>query len=915
MSQPDPVAQPRKRLRNSFVCSFCKRRKVRCDKAYPCLLCVKYGNSDCEYPTVVAKATSRNEHNGYGEAVMTLDSPPSAYSAAPEVHSELALLKRKIQMLETSVQMKGLLTMRSLLTLLALTTEPYVTPALPVWRSHTNDDLLFLLGFNPYVLPEQTYLFHDHYVPFMAISSKVARHHGALSWVALIKTDSATSQMLTYKHRLAMKKRIIYSLDRTSLKPAEHVFGGKLQDDVEDDEGYASATGQKSLNHDLKRKINERARAVGLTVFEGEMDSLDLLGKITIMLPSRKVVWMLIERFFDRVYPYFPYLDQFDFEERVRALLGPVDRSHTKIEKIHVSHKMDVIYLGQLLVVLRLSYLTLFTNNDTLNESRLKSTDPSASAQETKFLLNNPIDMDAIDVALMCLLQFGYLRFCNLPILQLLLYLKLYYTFAPESGDCPEDANSQAYTAMLINMATNLGLHREPDVFDVEVRDERTNNLCRKIWFCLLATDIQDGMTNGIHLNTRRGLFDTKPPFYKPGNENVRNIAVEKEAIYTVLKIDNCYDSLSQVIAMIADVGKPIYMKELSSILCSLESEFIAGIVPFCSLESRGQPVPISASETMRTKIYFQSNFFMASICLHFFNYYERENKIDLAYYYLKKVITISVHNMMPYYDYFIEKSATWFENTTDLAVTPSFQVLIHKCMIVVQCVMLRSRFSILQMENEGTPMMQDGDFKTRYELLKETWALCDQCMRTFQEAMSKLSSRYYYSWRCLKAQESLKVAREGTDYYLNFCKGKEVPLKLASSMLADLNSILASALETVKSNKERKERSVTPFVPDDLFRGTTPIDTTANVATASQSQLNYLTEDVDDLWMQMLSLKPQMSKLGIYSRTPPTVDFDLGLGVFDNTFPGFDNKFVPDNIAGAGFLEALLDDPIRQDL
>lgn len=905
------MSQPRRRLRNSFVCSFCKRRKVRCDKANPCSLCVKYANAVCEYPKVLAKAVPRKERADYGEAVMTLDSPTgstltrapststlgsilsSASTFAPDgVHLELELLKHKIKLLELSVLLKQ-------------TEHPGYNS--PVWCASSLDDLLFLLGYNPYVGDTQTYLFHQLYVPYVSTGKRGARYHGPLSWIALVKMDLAASQMFAYKLRAAMKKRMVLLLDKNSLRPAEHVFGKRLQTEACEELYGGDVPLKNEESAELSKKVNERARVVGLTLCEDDIAAeLNILGKIKLVLPTRKVLWMLVDRFFERVYPFFPFLDQFDFEERLVSIFGS-DRLHVKVDKLNVSAKMDLIYIALLLLVLRFAYFTLFSNNEAQNEANLKTTDPSPRAQEIKFLLSNPIDIDAVDVAQMCLSQFGYLRFCNLPLLQLHLYLKLYYNFAPENGDSPEDTNSQSYTALLVNMAISLGLHREPDnIFKDNLRDEKTNNLCRKIWYYLLVMDIQDGMSNGIHLNTRRSLFDTLPPFYKPGCENVRNTEVEIEAINCLLKIDMCYDQIAGVIALIANVSSPVKMKDLCTTLTSLEENFIKNMTPYY-LEANGQLAPLTVQETLATKIYFQVNFFMASICMHLFNYYERNDNLDLAYYYLKKVIAVSVHNMMPFYDYFVEKSAIWFQFTSDLAVTPAFQNLVHKCIIVIHCVMLRLRFSILKYEN-SSPVMQDEESRRRYELLRETYDLCHQCMMTFIETMTKLSSRYYYSWRCMKAQESIRVASEGTDYFTNFCKGKEAYMKFSNPMLEDLNSILASALDRVKNNKVKNEQNYTTFT-DELFRGSTPTYATPMSMNNKDNPANGVIEDIDSLWMQMLSQKPLIIKSGMYSRTPPTIDIDLGMGVFDNYIPSYEgNIAIESNVASTSLFENLFD-------
>lgn len=793
-----------------------------------------------------------------------------------------------------------------------------------IWHGGFASSVQSLLGYNPCAFDEETFSFHDNYVPFLTTHTSNFRYCAPLSWIALVKVDNAVSFMFSYRRKNVTIKRLLakeLSKDPETMKPSEQFFREKITNEaaMNEDALFADANSiHKSKNKvDFRKRINERARAVGLTVFEGDLEGTrETLDKIFLILPTLKVIWMLIDRFFARVYPYFPFIDQFDFEDNMIRILGSKSRAHEKVSKIHVEKRIDVVYLALLLMVLRFGYLTLFTNSDAINEANLRTTDPSQSAQETKFLMHNPIDIDFVDVAQLCLSQFGFLRVCNLPLLQLSLYMKLYYSFAPENGDSPEDTNSQSYTSMLINMAISLGLHREPDNFKVKVRDDRTSNLCRKIWFYLLVIDLHSGMSNGLAPCANREMFDTSPPYFKPGNENVRDVEIEKETVNALRRVDRCFDDLNSVVRKISSVGSPVHLKSLCSQLSELEIEYIKDKRPFSFEPNTLRLVPIDVSQAVGIKIYFQANFFLVSISFHLFNYYERSKQIDLAYFYLKKVVVVSIYNTMPFYEDFVDKSHIWFQNSTDLAVTPSFQALVHKCMIVIQAIMARARFSQLKCETLPThlsDMSSNTEYKTRYDLLVETFNLCDRCLLCFVESLSKLSSRYYYSWRCVKAYEGLRGAREGTDYFLNYCKGREGYMLLSSEMLQDLNGVLRESLDVVKKNQVSKATpDPTSIVAEDMFNNTENGLPTANGDPDTPSA--YAPENIDNLWMQMMSMKPQMNKSVFFSHTPPTMDLDVGLGTFDFTSSYFDESMMPQENYFHLF-ETSFDEPKRLDL
>lgn len=917
--------QPRRRHRNTFVCTFCKRRKVRCDKGNPCSTCVKYGNANCEYISENhSGAKLGHDSAGGGEAGVLMEpimepmslgaigptrshsgsEASSTYSGGlllkPAVRSELELLKEKIRQLEQLVTQSGT-----------------IDPGQQVqWLGQFASLGPSLLGYNPCASDDELFSFHNNYTPFLTNHAFGFRYCAPLSWISLVKVDNAVSYMFSYKRKNVILKRLMTTKEDTDdLKPAELFFREKITNEaaLSNDGILAEASNTRSeTKAEVRRLINEKARAFGLTVFEGDLEGThDTLDKILLILPSLKVVWMLIDRFFARVYPFFPFIDQFDFEENIIRIFGTKSRAHEKIFKLNVEKKMDVVHLAMLLMVLRFGYLTLFSNSDATNEANLRTNDPSQRAQEIKFLMHNPIDIDFVDVAQLCLLQFGYLRVSNLPLLQLFLYMKLYYSFAPENGDSPEDTNSQAYTAMLVNMAIALGMHREPDNFKLSIRDEKLNNLCRKIWYYLLVIDLHGGMSNGLTPSLSRDMFDTSPPYYKPGNENVRDVEIEKEAVNALRRVDRCFDDLNYVVKKISVIGAPLHLKSLCDLLSRLEVEYIKDNQLFAMEPNGPRLVPIDVSQAVSTKINFQAKFFLVGIAFHLFNYYERQNQIDLAYFYLKKVISVTLFNTMPFYEDYVDNSHVWFQNTTDLAVTPSLQALAHKCMIVIQAVMARARFSQLRCEALPThmaDMASNVEYKRRYELLLQVFSLCDECLSSFVETLTRLSSRYYYSWRCVKAYYGLKSTREGTDYYLNYCKGREGYMLFTNDMLEDLIGVLQESLNLI-NKKQTKRQTPDPnaMMTDDVFGQP---DMAPNGVPDTPSA--FLPENVDNLWMQMLSMKPQMSKSAMFSHTPPTMDIDVGLGTFD-----FTNNFLDDFSKENGFstFEAALDEPLRLDL
>lgn len=820
------------------------------------------------------------------------------------VQMELEMLRKKISLLEKSVKPE----------------QPNEPPL--VWLC-PSDDFSFLIGNYPSSPEAETFSFHSRFNPFFTMCTREPRHYGPLSWIALIRIDNAVSSMIDYKRKSNAQKRKWMSIGiKKNDAPSERLFTERARGCFGEEEALKDKSSKRpqALSGANKDSLYERAKAFGLTYYKEKLDpEMPLLDKITRVLQTRKVIWLLIDRFFEEVALIFPFVDEFDFTSTMERILGPRSYVHERIPKLNTESRSDMVQLGILLIVLRFSYLSLFTSSDALNEESLYTSDPSPEAQTKKFLLDNPIDIDYAELAEACLHQFNFLRSCTLPILQLALCVKRYYMFSPENGEVPEDSHSQSFTAMLINMAIGLGLHREPDNMDASVRDERTNNLGRKIWGYLLILDVEGAITNGLPLSVTKSSFDTKPPYHKPGNENLKNLEAEKSVIALYSRLELGYSSLCLLVEMITSL-EPVSMSRLTGMLSDLEVDFVKDHASFNSSYEDEINSGNTGVHAIKSKIYFQSQFFIVSVNFHFFNFYESLNNFDLAYFYLKKLVVISIYDMLPFYENFIENSRSQVRGTTDLATTPSLQSLVHKSIIVMLAIMVRARFSILFFE--GFPMhannlQTDPAYKHRYELISQTFNLTNGCLQVLVGALSKLSSRYYYSWRCVKAQSHLQSVFNGTDYYQNWCKGNECYMKLTNEMLEDFNGILEKTLQRAKTASGNPVTHEQNSASSDICSANTTVGNRTPMVIPEATPGNnyaYNSLEIDNLWFQMMSGKPKRGQEAFYTRTPPMTDNQVGTfeEIFGNAFD--DGIGFPNNYDGMSLFEtAPLDDLTSQ--
>ncbi|VEU20221.1 DEKNAAC100950 [Brettanomyces naardenensis] len=271
----------------------------------------------------------------------------------------------------------------------------------------------------------------------------------------------------------------------------------------------------------------------------------EVLSVIEKQLPSREVIWLLIDRFFDKLYIHLPYLDEEVFRARVATIIGSEEtniktepgenvdtvKADPKAKKSPTSLPSSIgsqyceefLYLCLMLIVIRLSWLSLpnkVTPNLTPGELLLMRPE-------------NFVTMALVDMVKEVFSSAKIMSKPSLIIFQVGLFLKFYNEFSPEdgfdlddsftsnvntsgsslnssdlSGDLTNESpnmNSPNFTAMLVQLARTIGLNRDPlnfKNFYSSSSDPVTNSklfrkrhLWRKLWYGLLYLTIESNLS------------------------------------------------------------------------------------------------------------------------------------------------------------------------------------------------------------------------------------------------------------------------------------------------------------------------------------------------------------------------------------------------------------------------------------
>lgn len=790
--------RPRKRLRPTKVCTFCRKRKVKCNLQQPCNNCIKYMNPVCEYeltPGVFSKY------------------PHEVLVAPTQVLSELETLKKRLHVLEGAVD-----------------------PA-PAEATRTSPG-------GPQTLPLDTVNFNEGYLSIYDREPWLRRHYPPLQWVLLIKTDLALLKLWDYATKLVPLHLVRPQyLNKTGNENA--MFCDKATSDESHNDGEIYGDPQRNA------RLREQARTLGVSFFEqGFADDLELADKIRLVLPRRRAIWLLVDRFFANVYFSMPVLDEHQFRTNIARLVGPPSTVDEPLVLIGPRNRLDFAYLGQLLIVLRFLYLLLFTNLMEINYHRMASTDALPQAQDLKYLLNHPVDIDVANMARLCLGQFNLLRLINLAIMQLAMLTRYYHQYAPEEGDGLDGGDSQVALAMLVQMARGLGLHREPDVMPNDLNDVKMNHLGRKIWYLLVVMEYTLRLNDGSQPQIALDLFDTKVPWFTTELALIANLELEQATVGCLAHFAEVMELMLLLLTMVSQVKGAVRVNDLWSKLAEMELHvsglwFSHQFLLLAQLYDSNLLLDQRFRKLLGVKVYFNVTFVTVLIWFILFNHYEQRCNPQAAFWYLKEIIQRTICDMMPYFYGFVNRPTEIFADTTDLFVTPAFELTHHKGGLVLTLVFIRCQFVLRNLRALPThdhSMQTDDTYRRHYDKLTETVSLVRQCISVLKSNIQRLSSRYYYAWRIHKGQSFLENLAESDQFYEPYLGRNEYcELRFTYEMLTEINGMLREAVDRVHAMELPPEE-----------------DTLLNL---------------DEMWLQMLKEKGDRGTTGGVGPVDPGVE------------------------------------------
>lgn len=918
----------------SRACILCRRKKIKCDRVHPCNQCLK-SHKQCEYnldsdsgqllrlPYVMLARNPLFDFRTPKRAKLDRPSAPSPLaplsssqslpihqSKSPELTvqpngqpngqqghvmvsiDEFAKLKERLLSIELSITNRQ----NPVAPPASSQTSPggfngVPSPASSYSSASTSSNLLPIRGHtrpHPYVDPEETINFFEGYNPLHNKENYRTLNFGPFAWLLLLKRDKAMMLLWDHVHSISKGGDVCQFTIMNQVNTSEKDKGP--QTELADGSGndafcrkeMASSQYVDSLPYDPTRaekirkatskleKNQSQCAQLGLTYNEYDSEQ-NLLVNIQRVLPKKKVIWKLIRRFFSLMYPYMPIIDELTFIQDISQIIGPETVEDIAVDSLSVKRRLDLAYLGLLLIILRLAYLLLFYNNPKLNERNLNSTDPLPRAQEQKYLMLNPINIELFEFAKQCLDQFQFLRKFSFPVLQLAMFVRIYMMYAPEEGEIC-DCESQVLGGVITKMAFSTGLHRDPDNFPDMFPDPKQRSLQRKMWYMIMMWDCYHACTEGHPFSFDPAFADTRPPFYEPGNENISDANLDK---YVIDSYSRCWRPIPvarQIASLVLNVLGRVKMLELCHLLDNLdyivsnEGTSLEEII-----QNKGHGNTYLFHTNYLIKVYVFMRLFLWGIYLYFFHYYGQRKDCNLCFHYLKRLLDISITDMMPHY-FKLLLNLTY---VGDLVFNPLLLMFIAKLNQLNCSLLIRCNFKIWDMRQRSDHQIKlglDPNYAAYFNALCRLLLSITRAAEVLISALLKLSLRYYFSWRVSKAHTLMLRLVTSNDFYAkNATRVDFGNPEFTLQQCEEVINVYESGLQKVGSvsntqalvpnymvtKEERAMGEHHQFVPDLNAPSNTSVDATP-MAPSDDLSLNDFTyevsEDIDKWWFNLLT-------------------------------------------------------------
>lgn len=719
------------RGRRKVVCSFCRKRKIKCDMASPCGPCVRFGNPDCDLAEIA----------GASGAIKT----DGRVSKPERSTTDVEILKERLILLES---------------LIAGMAGKSLEGTTPEVADEAASDGLFS--------------FHRQVGLLEYLDLNGLRLLGSLRWLVPMSLDDGLRKLgtqiahmkkLQHNPEVVMRPDLLLNLLLCSAPSA-----------------CLQASSFRS-NKDLRVQIQE-------------------------LLPSKKRTWMLIDRFFNVIYPYVPALDEIDFRDAISAIIGPKTFTEDPVEV--ASHdENDYALLGMLLVVVRITYLSLFDNRNKLRTLCFYN-----SASEMAYLSELEIVGDCITVAESCLKEYDLVRDIKLECIQLLTLIRTYMMNDPESPN--PDIQNLTYSAILNSLSYSRWLNREPrKMFNVDTMGYRKTQLLRKLWYTVLNLEFVTAVFSGNAPSIDLESYDVQLPQFRANGLNIEDTKLDAAVCNSFFKFAEVRNLLAEALKYSSRIAGPVRVSDVEAVVKKLEikeQELYETVLE----HSKYQPHNV-ADAFMRVSefhSFIMVYFVLVGFYTHLYYYYCRHN-MDIANNYRKKFVTVLSNHFLPFLPLILAQDKYPFAGTTDLVTSSLFSHCVIQTVVLLWAMYIdfKTQLHYVQIRPSLLNDLVSGqEYLAKFAALSSASDLIFQILTTIANGITMTLSRYKINSKILRGHGMILKIVSAPGY---FEKNSVLTHDLApADFVNEVNNILNFSLQ---------EESFTGLMPQESMQLMTP--------------------------------------------------------------------------------------------
>lgn len=546
---------------------------------------------------------------------------------------------------------------------------------------------------------------------------------GTLTWVTILKKDVYSRALLLSSNK--DEEKVLFTNVKNSQRDG-NLFANKFLS-----EEIASGISASTL---INPKVSRKNKP--------------LFTAIENVVKDSKLVWILVDKYFDsELYCCMPILDKTEFIDQLSGIIGPRNNSPGKSITINITRKIQLAIIGILLIVMRMSSLTLYNAGKPL-EQPLSSSD--------QFISDHPVGKEAISTAVDCLSEVLTFKETHVTILQFNLMMQHYKFIGPEDCDCVV-ASSITNTGPLIHAAVGSGLNRDPTLSHPNYDKP---DLLRRLWYLVVYLDYYQMMLVGYGPVVNYDFHDTDLPILNH-HESALQYGIN-EAFHDRKRI---FESCRPLLTSVLSVKRPPKIKTVLNHLKKLE-ELVETSV---KIEEIMRIPSDSVLDRFRKMRLFQStsdqNALLFMIYYNFFLHHNEKKDSEKSLYYLLQMLKIS-KNVYPYLNFFgkPDKSNEAFNLNKHFGVgalaIPKMELCLHRVSELMISLLgrIKTHKSIV-----GVNMDEE-----RLILLDKIGKVVFRITFFIIEALVNISDTYYHCWSMSKIQSFIteKILRNKDGLY-----------------------------------------------------------------------------------------------------------------------------------------------------